>query len=134
MLDSVRILEDVASLNSFSVAKSVNIHANSYPVDFYIRLFQSKASRRYIPATGAKVQVEFMRNDSLLSNSSNLIKYLSKPFTADSSIWSCSLTKADIAKITTGGFRVTVTEGSKVTAVYSGSVIIKLPNSDSGAC
>lgn len=128
MFDLIQILTDVVNVNTFDVVESRKLHQNTYPVDFYVRLYQSQSDSRYVPESGAKVKIEFMKSDTVIASSTNIVKYMSKPFSSDSSMWYVSLNQNDIAKIPSGGFRIILIEGSKTTTVFSCGSIEKLPS------
>ena len=140
MLNSVKILTNVASVNLYDTVTTLDIRADSYTLDFYIQLWQSDTGMRYIPASGATVLIEFLRSDTvaLVPVSQKVSKSAAAPYAAivaggadDRSIWKVTLTQADVAKITTGGFRVVVTESTKVSTLFSSMTIRKIPSSES---
>ena len=136
MFDSIKILNNVMSVNLFSVVDTFNVHQGSYPVAFTIRFWQSDRNDRYIPNTTTTVQVEFLRADTVGPSPVNqtVIKPMAQAYTNDASIWNCSLSQADVNKIVSGGIRVTITEGpvgsQVITVVYAKMVIRKSPSSD----
>ena len=137
MFDSVKILTNVMNVNLFTNSDELTIHEGSYPVTFTIRLYQSDRKDRYMPDATTTVRVEFLRADTVaqVPVSQTVIKTLNRAYpTSDGSIWSCQLTQADILKIVSGGFRVTIVEGTSpsaiTTVVYNKMSIRKLPSSD----
>lgn len=125
MLDSIRILTNVNSQNSFDVAATMDIRADSYPVDFYVQLYQSDHNLPYTPSATATVSIQFLRMDSIAAvpvSQSQIIE-AEAPF-ADKSIWKVTLYKENVQKITTGGFRVVVSDTlpAKVTNIAGAGV------------
>jgi hypothetical protein len=133
MLDNVKLLTNVVSVNTFDVVDVRNIYSGSSPVPFHIQLFQSDCKDRYIPVgTVITVTVEFLRADTVAETplSQTVVKTLAQTYGADSSIWNVDLIAADVANITTGGFRVTITEDAVITKIYSKMSIRKVASSD----
>ena len=139
MLNHVKILTNVSSVNQYNVVSTLDVRADSYTLDFYIQLWQSDMGIRYVPAAAATITIEFLRSDTvaLVPVSQKVSKSATAPFAAvtaggadDRSIWKATLTQAEVAKITTGGFRVIVTEGTQVRTLWSDMVIRKLPSSE----
>ena len=137
MLNAVKILTNVSNVNLYDVVSTRDIRAGSYTVDFYIQLWQSDKAIRYVPALGATVVIEFLRSDTValvpVSQKVTLTctEAFKHPLPSDRSVWKGTLVAADILKITTGGFRVTVTEATQVTTLWSDMTIRKLPSSES---
>lgn len=137
MFDSVQILSNVISVNLFDIIETANIREGSYPVPFYVRLWQSDRKVRYVPAAGATIQIEFMRSDVVgeHNTSQTVTKTLLQPFAlTDTSIWFVELTESDVSKIVTGGFRVTLIEGGQKTVLYSKMSVVKSPSSSDCGC
>ncbi len=140
MLDSIKILSNVIDVNHFDIISSLNIYEGSYPVPFYLRLWQSDRDIRYIPDSVVTLKVEFMRSDTVgtTNTTQTITKYLTQPFSDDPSIFYVDLEKDDVSAITTGGFRITVIEGSgastKSTVLYSNMTVYKKPSSDDINC
>jgi len=136
MLNTVKILTNVSSVNLYDTVSTLNIRANTYTVDFYIQLWQSDKGIRYIPAVGATMTIEFLRSDSvaLVPVSQTVSATATAPFLyplqEDRSIWKATLTQANIANITTGGFRVTLLEATSRTTLWSDMSIRKIPSSE----
>jgi len=140
LLDLIKILSNVVDVNNFDSIDTLHIYAGSYPVKFYLRLWQSDRGMRYMPDSNVNVKVEFMRSDTVgqTNTTQTITKYLTQPFSEDPSIFYVDLAEDDVSKITTGGFRITVTEGSgateKTTVLYSSMTIRKRPSSDDIDC
>jgi len=111
MLDTVRILKNVADQNNFDVDSIVEIRADSHPVDFYIQLWQSDLKIPHTPASTSTVNIEFLRADTVDQIPQSQFQSLAAtaPF-GDKSIWKVTLEKTNVEKITSGGFRVTVND------------------------
>jgi hypothetical protein len=136
MLDSVKLLTNVVSANLFDVVPDLKIYQGNTVTIFYIRLWQSDRNERFIPISDAVVTVDFMRSNTVAETpvAQTVTKTLTKSYpTVDRSIWQCDLTASDVAAITTGGFRVKVTQGTTTpfdTYIYSKMSLRKVPNSD----
>ena len=132
MLDSVKLLNNVVDYNNFDVVASRVIRQGTYPVGFYIRLWQKDLDLRYIPVTGASLQLNFLRIETVAEEpgSQDVQKAMTQPFSEDGSIWYVELTEDDIADIVSGGIQVVLTEGANVTTLFEGQVIEKTPSSN----
>lgn len=139
MLNCAHILTNVSSINCYQVAVTQELRNAYAPFDFYVQLWQSDLGIRYIPATDATLKVEFLRADTVaITPVTQTVTYTKAitdlPFATDASIWKFTLTAADIAKIVTGGFRLTLTETVGSVAVtrvlFISAAIRKLPDQD----
>lgn len=131
MLNSVKLLTNIGSVNVFDTINILTVYEGSYPIPFFIRLWQEDTDQRYIPATGATVTVEFLRMKTVgeTNDAQDVVKALVDPYPEDRSIWGVSLISSDVANLITGGFRVTIVEGTDVTTIYSKMSIVKVPDS-----
>lgn len=115
MLLSARALQDVANVNSFEPATTVQMTAGDAGT-FYFQLIDksldlsnqgfSPAGRRYMPAAGSTLSVKIMSiNDAL-----TVTRVATQPFPLDPSIWSIPLLATDMLN---GSYsmRLTLTEG-----------------------
>jgi hypothetical protein len=88
----------------------------------YFQLMDLTTGNRYIPATGAIIQVSIprlpivsgsiMNTRQVADHSLNRSAY--KPFSGDWSIWALPLSSADTLTLTSGSIVITMTEGISV--------------------
>ena len=139
MLNGVRILTNIKDVNSFDVVSTLDVRQGTDPLDFYIQLWQGDKGIRYVPVADVVVTIEFLRADTVgVTNTSRKVSeeanLVFEDF--DNSIFMVSLTSAQVANITTGGFRVTVVETVNsvplTKVVWSEMTIRKLPSSEIG--
>ena len=138
MFNTAHLLTNVASVNNFTVVPILDLRADSSPVDVFFQLWQTDLGTRYIPAAGASttLKVEFLRSDTVAPTpvSQTVSQMASQPFTADDrSIWKITLASADVAKVVSGGYRLTLTETINAvvvtTVLFVKCTIRKLPSS-----
>lgn len=127
MLDTVKILTNVASANLFDRAESVKLLSGN-AASVYFQLYQSDRKERYVPASGSTVQVKFLRGNDVSATPTNQTTTItaSNPYAEDRSIWKCDLTIAQIDKVISGGMQVLLTESSVVKTLFVDSVILKV--------
>lgn len=133
MLNNIKILTNVESVNSFNVVDILHIQQGTYPLPFRIMLWQDDLNERYVPADGTTVTVEFIRMNTISQTpeSRTVVKSLSQIYPDDDkSIWGCDLINNDIINVETGGFRITIMEGGDVYTVYSKMTLRKEAYSD----
>lgn len=128
MLLTCRLLKGVADVNNFGYAEVLEVTEGDSPT-FFIQLADASvdsdarpSGRRYMPATGATLQVRLYSLDS----SATIQKAASQPYQNDPSIWSFQLAQAE----TIPGTRALVlqlTEGSKVTNGYVSQAVVVNP-------
>jgi len=100
MLLSARVLNDVASANSFEYADEAK-WTEGDPVTLYIQLTDASLDtamagfqppgRRYLPATGATLTVQLQNID----DSKVITRTATQPFAGDGSIWSVQILSTD---------------------------------------
>ena len=115
MLLSARILRDCVNVNSFEYADSAQFTKGD-EVDVYIQLIDASLDtssenflppgRRYMPATGATLQVVIENID----DAKKITRNATQPFT-DPSIWKISFFSTDAIE-GTSNLRLTLTEGA----------------------
>lgn len=118
MLLSARLLNDVASVNSWEPAEVAEFTAGD-TVDVYFVLIDSSldkaiqgfspAGRRYVPATGATMSVTVESVD----DSQAITRLATQPFPQDGSIWKLSILSTDTIS-GTANLRLRLTEGGVV--------------------
>lgn len=127
MLNAIKILSNVENINHFQEIKEVYLKQGDDNVPFSIMLWQGDKQERYMPSAPVTVTIDFMRMHTVSQTPEprTVTKTLYQLFPEDGSIFSTTLTEDDINDITTGGFKVTVEETSRVSAIYSKMTIIK---------
>ena len=118
MLLSARFLNDVANVNSFEYA-DVAEFTEGDPASVYFQLIDASldkagegfvpSGRRYVPATGATLQVTI----ESLDDSKEIVRTATQPFASDGSIWKVDLLATDKIR-GTANLRLKLTEGSVV--------------------
>jgi hypothetical protein len=119
MLLSARMLQDVASVNSYELTEEVEFTQGD-TVDIYFQLVDASldkavkgfvpSGRRYVPAAGATLSVKLDNIDDNIQ----VTRAASQPFANDSSIWKVSVLSTDRI-IGTCAMVLTLTEAGKVT-------------------
>lgn len=131
MLLTLRPLNDVGSVNSFSYAQAFEFTEGDGPA-LYFQLIDASldtankgfmpSGRRYVPATGATLQC-IVTN---INNANVVTRFASQPFTQDPSIWLLQLQPTDYVR-GTADIKLTLTEGTKVTRGIASRVILANP-------
>jgi hypothetical protein len=116
---SARILENVSGVNAFDYANQASFTEGDTPT-IYIQLIDASkdraeqgfvpAGRRYVPATGATLEVTFDHIDS----ARKVVRAASQPFPGDPSIWAVNVMSTDKIRGTVN-VKLSLTEGPKVT-------------------
>lgn len=119
MLLSARPLVDVTTVNSFEFATTIQATEGD-TIDLYFQLLDKSldlptegfmpSGRRFVPATGATLQVVLQSIDG----AKTITRYAQQPFSQDQSIWRLPILSTDSAK-GTYSLQLTLTEGTKVT-------------------
>ena len=100
------------------------INPNQQTLSFQLSISDELGFRRFIPASGSSITVEFQRADSfqvnVLSNSrlQSETRTVSKSATVNSddrSLWSISLTTADVQGVVSGTVKFTLTQSGVAT-------------------
>jgi hypothetical protein len=116
---SVRMLDNVSNVNSFEYVNQVLMTEGDTPTIYFqlIDLARDRveqgfdpAGRRYIPATGASLQVTLDHIDS----TRKITRAASQPYPNDPSIWSVALLPTDKLRGTVN-VKLALTEGSLTT-------------------
>jgi hypothetical protein len=120
MLLSARILENVSGVNAFDYVNQVTLTEGDDQTTIYFQLVDMNrdradqgyvpAGRRFIPASGATLQVTLDSIDS----ARKVVRAATQPFPEDRSIWSVSLFATDKVRGTVN-MQLLLTEGTKVT-------------------
>lgn len=127
----VQLLNTGATLNSFSVLPTIEIFQGE-TVDLFFRIVdKDQKGLRYIPASGATLNVEIARFPEVFGTLSNQreIKDFSirraavNPFADDRSIWKLPIAASETANMASGNVRLTLTEGSKISIVVFSQAI-----------
>lgn len=113
MLLALELLDNVCNVNDFAEVPSLTLVAGN-PGTLYVRIVdQSRQQssdpslfRRYIPASGASLTIQFTSIDS----NNNISRTATNPFPGDTSIWSIPILPTD--KITADSLTATLVEGS----------------------
>ena len=119
MLLSARVLRDCYNVNSYENADSFRFTQGDV-VLCYFQLIDNTldlasenflpAGRRYMPASGATLQVTVENID----DAKKIVRPATQPFPLDPSIWMVQFFQSDKTE-GTSNLRLTLTEGSKVT-------------------
>lgn len=138
-LDTVKMLQNAASVNVFDEVEIVKILGNSDTVDIYFRLWQTDRDERYIPATGATMTVTFPRALTVDANTpanQDITKTATNPFSDDRSIWKVTLDGTadpdEVDTVTGNSFQVSLTESGSTTVLWITQAIRKLVPEDRG--
>jgi hypothetical protein len=128
VLDTAKILTNVASVNNFDQGDSAFVRVSN-PASIYLRLWQTDKAQRYIPAAGASLQVLFLRGTSVSATpTSQTVQIVaSAPYTDDRSIWKVDLTSTQVDQIVSGGMQLSLTESAVTTTYFVKDVIVKVP-------
>lgn len=103
---------EVFSINDFRIIEEWSIpNGASKTISFILTKNDSLGERRYIPASGATVQIKFMRARAASSTAKAVTLTKSAiPKPEDRSMFDVSLTAQDTETIISGGVHVVVTE------------------------
>jgi hypothetical protein len=115
----------IRSMAEYAIARGEDVDVAFQLVDL------DQAGLRYIPAPGAAVLFQILRNTTVLAAPSNtrttadysINRPAMSPFSGDASIWVCSLLGTDTLNLVSGGIRVVVTEGSSKKIASLGAAI-----------
>jgi hypothetical protein len=120
MLLSARILQDVASVNTFRPVQQLKFTKGD-TLTIYFQLIDASldtagegynpVGRRYVPAAGATLSVVVDNIDV----AKKVTKTATKPFSGDDSIWSISIASTDVIPSGTASLQFTLTESAKIT-------------------
>lgn len=123
MLLSSKLLYSVTSVNSFDYVDQLSFTQGD-TVDIYIQLTDAAkdklvngfkpSGRRYIPASGALLQVTVQNIDQ----TKTVVKSAIQPFPGDLSIWKFSMLSSDPAIPGTLSLQLKLTEGSVITSGF----------------
>jgi len=113
---SIRLLDDVGSVNRLQAVTELNLSGSPGPLDIYFQFIDrqadpSDAACRYVPNTGATTRLMFRHaNDAKVMD-----KVASQPFAGDGSIWKVSLLAIESALLSgTVNLSFQLTEGTSV--------------------
>lgn len=115
---SLRLLDDVASVNSMEAVTELSVTSGD-PQTVFVQLIDAVRHRddanapavRYMPAAGATMSLVFDNIDT----AKKVTKVASQPFATDGSVWKVDLTTQDTAKLSgTVSLVFTLTEGTRV--------------------
>lgn len=118
MLLSARPLDNLVDVNNFSVTGQIRFNEGDAPSLYLMLLDASKdpssqgfspAGRRYVPDTGATLQITL---DSI-DDSKKITRVATQPFPGDLSIWSIDLMPTDTVRGTIN-LKLVLTQGVKV--------------------
>lgn len=119
---SARMLENVASVNSFQVANQAEFTVGDTPTVSFQLIDSSvdksnqgfvPAGRRFVPAVGAILTVQF----DALDDTRVVTRVATQPFAQDASIWQVTLLPTDNVRGTVN-MKLTLNEGGKLTYGY----------------
>lgn len=118
----VKMLSRSSSVNALKYVSTVDF-ARGETLNLMFQLFDADTGIRYVPATGATLQVQIPRyleyvptmQDEPTPTDYSLNQAATQPFPGDSSIWMTPLTAAQTAKMTSQNAKFVLTEGSTIT-------------------
>lgn len=115
----VKPIEMISSPNFFSEAIEWSVVASSTgSFWFQIKVKDNLSIRRWIPAAGASIKVEFMRARSVAINQpSQTFSKTAVQDLQDKSLWRVDLTQQDTSLLISGTVRFILTEGSVVNVI-----------------
>ncbi len=110
MLLSCRVLKNVQGVNSFEYADAAEFTEGDAP-SIYVQLVDAgKAQQRYMPASGAALQVTFDHVD----DARKIVRAATQPYALDPSIWRIDTLVTDKLRGTIP-LRLKLTEGAVIT-------------------
>lgn len=117
----VRMLSRSSTINSLKTVPSVDIERGE-TLNLMFQLFDADTGIRYVPQSGAVVQVQIPRyleyvpsiNGDAIPTDYSVNQPATKPFSGDDSIWSTPLTSAQTSKMTSQNMKVVLTEGANI--------------------
>lgn len=127
MLDTAKILSNVASANLFDKVELAKLRASNAE-SIYFRLWQTDRDERYVPASGSTMQVKFLRGSDVSATPTNQTTTVaaSNPFSGDTSIWKIDLTITQVDKIVSGGMQIVLVESAVTKTIFVSDVISKV--------
>lgn len=123
MLLSAKFLVDVADVNDFDYAPSVDFTEGD-AFNVYFQLVDTSRDLRYMPAVGALLTATIDNID----DAKKIARACTQPFAQDPSIWQLTVFATDPLR-GTSNFRLQLTEGVKITRGMIKSVFRAFPNS-----
>lgn len=110
-----------STVNDLKAKSSVEIE-HGETLDLMFQLINDDTGQRYIPATGATVQVQIPRyleytptiTGESQSNDYSVNQAAVQAFVGDASVWKTPLTSTQTSQLTTQNVKVIVTEGTQV--------------------
>lgn len=125
MLLAIKMLDSAAtSLNNLAYVNQVYVYPESQ-VELLFQFVNAANGQRYIPASGATVQVTIRS----VNDAYTVVKPAITPFTEDRSIWRAVLTPADTLNLAGVNLEVELTEGASIRRIFQKSVLVVLPKS-----
>lgn len=118
----VKMLSRSSTVNSIKYVPTVDF-ARGETLNLVFQLFDADTGIRYVPASGATLQVQIPRyleyvptiQDEPTPTDYSVNQAATQPFIGDSSIWSTPLTSSQTSKMTSQNVKFVLTEGSTVT-------------------
>lgn len=118
----VKMLSRSSSVNSLKYVSTVDF-ARGETLSLMFQLFDADTGVRYVPASGATVQVQIPRyleyiptiQDEPTPTDYSVNQAAAQPFVGDSSIWSTPLTASQTTNMTSQNVKFILTEGSNIT-------------------
>ena len=122
-------IDMLSAPNDFTTATQWNLQQGTAET-LWLRLTISDqlGERRYIPASGATASLKFMRIRSSVVGQLDAVQTFSVSATANSddrSLWSCPLTAAQVALVTSGTVQMVLTIGTTVYTVNKAYAVKK---------
>lgn len=117
---SIKMLSRNSSINSMSYTPNVQFERGE-SLDLMFQLIDADSGQRYIPASGATIQVQIPRNNTLLQTASTEVDTVNysvnqaavMAFTGDNSVWKTPLVATQTKNMTSQNIRILLTEGSE---------------------
>lgn len=118
----VKMLSRSSSLNCLKHVSTVEL-ARGETLNLMFQLFDADTGLRYVPASGATVQVQIPRyleyiptmQDEPIPTDYSVNQPATQPYAGDASIWSTPLVASQTSKMTSQNVKFILTEGTNVT-------------------
>jgi hypothetical protein len=119
-------IEMITSPNFFKIIPEWNIiGGNSSSIWFQLQVVDSLGTRRWLPATGAVMKLEFMRaRSTAVGQTTQTFQKTAAQDAADKSMFRVDLSAADTQMIISGSVKFLLTEGA-ATTTFQESFILK---------
>lgn len=122
-------IDMIDSPNYFKEGKWETTPGNSTRLYFQLQIEDSLGARRYLPATGSTVRVDFLRARSLSATNpvSQTVQKNAIQIVEDKSLFYVDLTTADAQNIVSGTVRVTFVESGVTSVILQNYFVTRKP-------